>query len=144
MKPNLIEVKAMCAFLRDGKEILVGYGYDTVKQENFGRIIGGGMEFGETAEEAVRREVREELRCEIENLRFVKLVENIFTYNGQDGHQIIFLYKGDLANKELYSQEEIQVEDTTSFKARWLPLSEVASGTVKLYPQCDIDLILEH
>lgn len=60
---------------------------------------------------------REELLCEIENLEFVKLIENIFTYNGEQGHQITFLYKGNLANKNLYKQEKIVVHDVKSFEA---------------------------
>lgn len=141
MKANQIEVKALCIILRDNKDILVGLGYDEIKQEHFGRVIGGGMYFGETAEEAVRREIREELLCEIENLEFVKLIENIFTYNGEQGHQITFLYKGNLANKNLYKQEKIVVHDTKIFEAEWLPLSDVVSGKVKLYPEFDITLL---
>lgn len=141
MEPNQIEVKALCIILRDKSEILVGVGYDEIKKEHFGRIMGGGMNFGETAQVAVRREIKEELLCEIENLEFIKLIENIFTYNGEQGHQITFLYKGDLSNKELYKQEKILVHDTKSFEAEWLPLSDVKNGKVKLYPEFDIALL---
>jgi len=141
MKTNQIEVKALCIILRNNKEILVGLGYDEVKKEHFGRIMGGGMNFGETAESAVRREIKEELLCEIENLEFVKLIENIFTYNGEQGHQITFLYKGNLANKNLYKQEKILVHDTNSFEAEWLPLSDVKNRKVKLYPEFDLFLL---
>jgi ADP-ribose pyrophosphatase YjhB (NUDIX family) len=141
MKTNQIEVKALCIILRDNKEILVGLGYDEIKKEHFGRIMGGGMNFGETAEVAVRREIKEELLCEIENLEFIKLIENIFTYNGEKGHQITFLYKGELANKDLYTQEKIAVHDTKSFEAEWLSLDDVISGKVKLYPEFDLSLL---
>ncbi len=141
MKPNQIEAKALCIILRDNKEILVGLGYDELKKEYFGRIMGGGMNFGETSEAAIRREIREELLCKIENLEFIKIIENIFTYNGEEGHQITFLYKGDLANKDLYKQEKIAVHDTKSFEAEWLPLSDVISCKVKLYPEFDLSLL---
>jgi ADP-ribose pyrophosphatase YjhB (NUDIX family) len=141
MKTNQIEVKALCIILRDNKDVLVGLGYDEIKKEHFGRVLGGGMNFGETAEAAVRREIKEELLCEIENLEFVKLIENIFIYNGEKGHQITFLYEGDLANKDLYKQEKIAVNDTKSFEAEWLPLSDVVSGKVKLYPEFDLALL---
>lgn len=141
MKTNQIEVKALCIILRDNKDVLVGLGYDEIKKEHFGRVLGGGMNFGETAEAAVRREIKEELLCEIENLEFVKLIENIFIYNGEKGHQITFLYKGDLSNKDLYKQEKILVHDTKSFEAEWLPLSDVITGKVKLYPEFDLALL---
>ncbi len=141
MKPNQIEAKAICIIVRNNKEVLVGMGYDEIKQEHFGRMVGGGMNFGETGEEGVRREIREELHSELENLTFITIVENIFSYDGNDRHQIIFLYKGDLVNKDLYAMEKIPIVDTTSFDAVWLPFQDVKDGKVKLYPQFDLDLL---
>ncbi len=97
MEPAKIKVKAMCVIVRNGNEILAGLGRDEVKGEDFGRIIGGGVEFGETAEAAVRREFQEELGTDLENLEFIKVIENTFTFNGQPGHEIIFMFKGEKA-----------------------------------------------
>lgn len=143
MKSNQIDIKAICVILRDNKEVLVGMGYDEIKKEHFGRMIGGGMNFGETGEDAVRREIKEELNSELENLKFIKVLENIFIYNGNHGQQIVFLFKGDLKDKSLYKKEKIPVIDTKPFDAVWLPLQDVIDGKVKLYPEFDLSLLLD-
>lgn len=132
---NTILVKVMCYVSRNENEVLVCMGKDKVKGEDFGRLLGGHVEFGETAEEALRREFREEVGSELTNLKFLKVSENIFTYNGESRHEIDFIYSGDLANKELYDKETMNIIDDPRVEVRWLPLSEIRNGKVKLYPE---------
>lgn len=61
------------------------------------RLIGGGVELGETHRDAVVREVDEELGVRILDLEFLACVENIFAIDGVPGHEIVFLYAGRLA-----------------------------------------------
>jgi len=144
MEFNKISIKAMCVVGRKGKkEVLAGIGHDDIKGESFGRIIGGKIEFGETAKFALRREFQEELNANLENLSFINVIENIFTYNGQKGHEIVFVYKGDLADKILYQKDLIRVEDAgKEFDVRWVALDDVYSGKLKLYPELDYKTIL--
>lgn len=128
-----IMVKAMCLIEHEGK-LLLCKGYDKVKKETFFRVIGGTVNFGEKCEEAVRREIREELNYEIENLRFITVIENIFTYEREEGHEIVFLYKGDLSNKEIYKKKIIHIPDAEDFPVEWVPISDILEEKVKLYP----------
>ena len=145
MELNKIVAKAMCVVSRNGKEVLAGIGRDDVKGEDFGRIIGGKIEFGETAELALRREFQEELSTNLDGLSFIKMVENIFTYNGQHGHEIVFIYKGNLADKALYQKDLIRVEDCgKKFDVKWVSLDDVYSGKLKLYPEIDYKAILNY
>ena len=144
MESNKIVVKAMCVVGRNGQEVLAGVGRDDVKGEDFGRIIGGKVEFGETAEVALRREFIEEFNTGLENLSFIKVIENIFTYNGQLGHEVVFIYSGNLADKSLYQKENIFVKDYKDFNAVWVSLDDVSSGKLKLYPELDYKSILAH
>jgi len=92
----------------------------------------------------VRREIREELQSEIENLERIEIIENIFTYAGEKGHEIVFLFKGQLARKELYKQETIHIdEDEYEFDARWIPINALLNGDVPLYPAFDYKLLFE-
>ncbi len=128
-----IMVKAMCLIEHEGK-LLLCKGHDKVKNETFFRVLGGSANFGEKCEEAVRREIREELNSEIENLRFITVIENIFTYEKEEGHEIVFLYKGDLSNKEIYKKKIVPLADTEEFPAEWVSISDILEGKVILYP----------
>jgi len=61
---SFIRFVVLCVF-RDAGRILVGRGYDDIEDEAFLRPLGGSVEFGETAVDAIRREIREELHAEI-------------------------------------------------------------------------------
>jgi ADP-ribose pyrophosphatase YjhB (NUDIX family) len=132
-----IEIKVMC-IIRNKENILVSRGYDHAKKEAFYRLLGGSVEFGETTDAAMRREIHEELGSEMENLHSLDMIQNIFTYEGEARHQITFLYAGELANKSLYAQEAIHVVDVTSeFDAIWVPVAKILSGEALLYPEYD-------
>ena len=94
-----IKVKAMCVFIHDGK-VLASPAVEKSKHKHFYRLPGGKIEFGESSVEALHREIQEELGSEIENLRLLDVVENRFEYEGKRGHEIVFVYSGDLARKE--------------------------------------------
>jgi len=137
-----IVIKALCFFHQDDR-ILVSKFFDRVKNENFYRILGGGVNFFETGEAGVRREIQEELFSEIENLRLIDIVENIFTYNGKRGHEIVFLYAGDLKRQELYSQNSIHiVEETYEMDAEWISLEKIINEKIPLYPVFDYKSLL--
>ena len=130
-----VKLKAMCFFERDGK-LLVSKGFDTVKKEYFYRPLGGHVDFFETAEAGIRREIQEELGSGINNLKLLATIENLFTYQGDKGHEIVFLYSGDLAREELYKTNPIKiVEPDHEFGASWIPIKDILSGQVPLYPK---------
>jgi len=143
MSRRQIAVKAMCLFEHEGR-VLLTRGYDSVKDEHFYRVPGGHVEFGERAEEAVRREIIEELNSEIEDLVFERVVENIFQYQGAPGHEIVFIYTGRLGNQALYEKDVISYleHDGSHHEAVWVPLADVLSGAARTYPACDYRAIL--
>ena len=139
-KPRL---KAMCIFLRNGKT-LASKGYDKDKDETFYRLIGGSVDFGEKSQDGIQREIQEELGCDVKGMILVKVVENIFTYEGNKGHDIVFLYKGELSNEKLYTQEKIHVvEPYGEFDAEWIPVADVLSKKIILYPALDYSDLLK-
>lgn len=141
----------MCLFVHDGRVLVADAntfkskgGSRKVVPGNFYRVLGGSINFDETAEDGVRREIREELQGEIENLERVDVVESLFTYAGERGHEIVFLFKGQLARKELYKQDSVHIdEDEYEFDARWIPIDEILHGDAPLYPTLNYQALLE-
>ena len=80
---NLVNLRVGAIILKDGRFLMVG----NKKRPHYLYSVGGRIQFGETAEEAVKREVLEELGIpmEIDRLGFVH--ENFFTADvpGKEG-----------------------------------------------------------
>jgi 8-oxo-dGTP pyrophosphatase MutT (NUDIX family) len=132
---------ALCVFRQDDR-MLVFEGYDPVKQQTFYRPLGGGIEFGETSEEAVRREIKEELGSEIAELRLLDTLDNIFVFNGKPGHEIVRIYEGHLKDRALYARAELSVTEANgeTIKVVWKRLAEFNSQT-PLYPDGLLELL---
>ncbi|NUQ86063.1 MAG: NUDIX domain-containing protein [Anaerolineales bacterium] len=136
MKKNKIRPLAICVFRKNNK-ILVAEGYDPVKGQTFYRPLGGAIEFGEPAEQTVRRELMEEIGAEVGELKYLGALENIFVFNGEAGHEIVLVYDGVLKEAGLYEQAEVEgkeAEVNESFKAVWKRLDEFVEGKSILYP----------
>jgi 8-oxo-dGTP pyrophosphatase MutT (NUDIX family) len=130
-----IRAKALGVIQHEGR-LLVFEGYDLVKDETFYRPLGGGIEFGETGAQAMVREIREEIGAEVANVRYLGLCENIFTYAGEIGHEIVLLFEAELVDTSLYERDDLQAVEPGGvvFKVLWKPLSDFADGRVPLYP----------
>src|SRR6476619_6756649 len=104
MKAHAIRPIALCIiFHRDDPNLIfVAEGIDPAKGQTFYRPLGGSIEFGERSAATVTRELREELDAELTNLSYLGTLENIFTYNGEAGHEIVLVYTADFARPDLY------------------------------------------
>jgi 8-oxo-dGTP pyrophosphatase MutT (NUDIX family) len=143
MKEGQIRPIAIGIFRRDD-QILVFEGYDPAKGETFYRPLGGAIEFGEYGHQALAREVREEIDTEIENLRYLGLSENLFTFAGQAGHEIVLIYEGDLVGSAICERDVVmgREDDGSPLKVVWAPLARFERGKAPLYPNGLLELLL--
>ena len=139
---NQIRPIAICVF-RNSDRILVFEGRDPVKGEIFYRPLGGGIEFGESGEAAVRRELKEEINVDVGDLRFLGVLENIFMFNGNSYHEIVMVFDGVLMDSGLYADTEIHGKEANGdhIRALWKNLKEFESGQAILYPQGLLNLL---
>jgi ADP-ribose pyrophosphatase YjhB (NUDIX family) len=143
MRPGRIRVLALGIIWR-GDELLLMESYDPTKGETFYRPLGGGVEFGEHARDALIREFNEELSAELVNIRYLGTLENIFTYGGQPGHEIIMLFQADFADETLFTRENlVAIEDQERIPTAWKRLANFTDET-PLYPEGLRDLLAGH
>jgi 8-oxo-dGTP pyrophosphatase MutT (NUDIX family) len=134
MAKQRIRPIALC-ICRRGDRILVHQGHDSVKHQDFYRPLGGGIDFGESSQDAAARELYEELGAEVENLVLLGVVENRFDYNGEPGHEIVFLYDGQFTDLSLYDRPRLMgQEGDRTFEAQWVELAQIRQGEIPLYP----------
>jgi 8-oxo-dGTP pyrophosphatase MutT (NUDIX family) len=141
MREEKIRPIAICV-CRNGERILVAEGQDRKKRQTFYRPLGGTIEFGESGDETVQREFREELNSDLTNVRYLGMLENIFTYEERRGHEIVLVYDGQLSESSLYGKETIQGNESGEpFKVVWKRLDEFGPGKPPVYPDGLLELL---
>ena len=145
MPAERIRPIALAIIRRHGDQILV---FESRERDALGRIfyrpLGGSIEFGEYGNQALARELREELSAELEHVRYFGLCENLFQApSGERAHEIALLYEADLVDKALYQKEEmLAVEDSGStFRVLWKPLSFFQRGDAPLFPDGLLEML---
>ena len=130
------------AVIRDRDRILVWDDHDPLTGEVVAVPLAGGIEFGETGEEAIVRELDEEIGAVPKRIRYLGLLEDIFVWAGQNRHELYLIYDVELADRTIYDAEEVEVteDDGSSYPARWRPLAEF-DGPARLVPQGLLELI---
>jgi ADP-ribose pyrophosphatase YjhB (NUDIX family) len=98
------------------------------------RPLGGAIEFGESAEEALAREFLEEIGKSIRCIKQLCVLENLYTHEGTPGHEIVFAFEAELVGSD--------VEDGFSFSdggvtndVAWRPLREFVEGVQRIFPE---------
>lgn len=100
------------------------------------RPIGGTIEFGERAAEAVVREFLEETGLVVEVWDSLGVYENLFEVAGHAGHEVVFEFVLRPAPGALDGLPEVQVtEGDVRVAAHWVPLAEVLAGVTPVVPE---------
>ncbi|MBW4559925.1 MAG: NUDIX domain-containing protein [Mojavia pulchra JT2-VF2] len=141
-KPGEIRMLVL-GLIRDGDRIFVSEGYDPTKQSTFYRALGGGVEFGETSRAALEREFQEEIQAELTNIRYLGCIENLFMFNGRQGHEVIQLYQCDFADPKFYQLESLIFSESANHKHRalWIDIYRFKSSELRLVPEIFFDYL---
>lgn len=115
-------------------KLLVSEGFDSVKNQTFYRCLGGGIEFLEKSEVALKREFLEEINKNITIKDFLGISESIFTYEGKRAHELILFYSIELSNEDF--QEEYKfIDNNRSYTAKWVDIKDFKDNKKILYPE---------
>lgn len=106
--------------------------------DDFWVFPGGRAEFGEAAEQTLKREMREEISTEVEVVRLLWFVENFFTYAGKNYHEIALYFLMQLPATCEYLVEpgpfEGEEEEGTKLIFRWFPRQPELLSSLPLLP----------
>lgn len=101
---------------------------------------GGGVEIGETLEEALQREIKEETGLEVRVVKQLFFKENFFYYQPLDEayQAYLFFFLCELIGDENMTDDDPVLELKTE-KPRWVPLSDIPKEKISdleddLYP----------
>lgn len=137
-----IRAVAVCVFRHEDR-VLVADACDGVTGQRFMRPLGGEIEFGERAVEALERGIREKIQADIEQSVLLGVLENIFVYEGVPRHQIVFVFDARFLDASFYERDQIPVaEDIWVGPARWVTLSALGSESLPLYPKGLLELLI--
>jgi ADP-ribose pyrophosphatase YjhB (NUDIX family) len=143
-EPRRIGTVALGVIVREGHVLLEPMA-EWLNTGLMWRPIGGYVEFGERAADAIVREFKEELNRDVEVVRLLEVYENLATFDVASGplpvHEISFWYELRLAAHD----EPGNLDDLPTFEvdapaggqhsfARWLPAAELLAGEHPVFP----------
>lgn len=138
---NQIRVLALGLIL-NGDRTFLSEGFDPVKQQTFYRAMGGGVDFGETSYDALKREFQEEIQAELTNIKYLGCIENLFVFNGKTGHELIQLFQCDFVDPKFYELDQLEFAEGERKKtALWMDIETCKSGNLRIVPEQFLDYL---
>ena len=131
-----IRVKVL-AWLQQDDYLFVVRMHDSVKGDDYYRPVGGCLEFGETTQQALHRELMEELNTQVNVTGEPMVLENIFTCDGIPGHEIMFLYPARFADTTYAKHQVYPLVEANGalFEASWINIDDFVNGSLRLVPE---------
>ena len=120
---------------RRGRLVLVGEGQDRVKASSFYRPLGGQIESGESPEQALEREMQEELGEEISVVRILGELDNQFVFEGKPGWEQVHVLEAEFVSPDAPRSDAVDGED---WDLRWVDPDALDKP---LYPDGLADLL---
>ena len=100
------------------------------------RPLGGTIEFGESAEEAVAREFLEEIGRPVRCIKQLCVLENLYSHEGARGHEVVFAFEAELLRSDLEQPITSSfVDGGVTNDVGWCPVSAFVNGEQRLFPE---------
>jgi len=116
---KFFEVCARVFIIKDGKILLCKR-----KEGDYFFFPGGHIDFSEQAEEALIREIQEEIGKPLSDLSFIGANENYFNQNGDEHHEFNLVFSGVIPDGEV-----VALEDYLDFQ--WVDLNSLETENIQ-------------
>ena len=95
--------------------------------------MGGRIAIGESSEDTIIREFKEEIGKEVEVIGYVGTVENFFEADSYKYHEIMFIYQLEFVNEEDKKIEDTikNIEGNDYLQYEWLDLDKLEKEPLK-------------
>ncbi len=145
MAEGRIRVISLAVILRpsDNAMLAIRYPYARLASGYFYRAPGGGVEFGEESEAAVRHEMVEELGHPVHAERLLGVIENLFHHNDRPYHEVVFQWLARFEDPDLYNRDLFPVREDNGdeYIAEWVHVDDLAARGIPLFPYAVADMI---
>lgn len=118
-----------CGIIKQGNKFLIM----RVNKTSYYHIPGGHIEIGEDSEQAVIREIKEEIGCDVEKIKLFAIQENFWIRNNKKCHGIEFYYI--IEPKQKLKMEDCEKIEIDKCEEKLLELKWTTSEELK-----DMDL----
>ena len=126
-----LNIRAGGVIIHNGK-ILV---HKNINKDHY-CLPGGRIEIGESSEQAIKREIQEELGKKIDIIGYLATIENFFEMENKKYHEIFFIHKIEFANEEdkkiNYTMHNLEEKEYLQYE--WLDFDKVEEYTI--VPKC--------
>lgn len=96
-------------------------------------LVGGRVKLGETSEETIKREIKEEMGKDIEIKGYIATIENFFNAENKKYHEIIFVYDAEFIDKK--DKENIDtiknIEGEEYLRYEWIDIKKIDQYDVR-------------
>ena len=133
---KFIRFKAAAVFMHQGR-VLVHQVENESSGETWYIPPGGGIEYGESSLEALKREIREEFGWSTRDERLIGASESFHTINGKQEHEIVFIYFATPVDDAVLEENEFLVleEDGRKQLYTWKNFETLKKTGSLLYPK---------
>lgn len=118
----LLNVRTSGVIIHNNKILL----HKNINEEHYA-LVGGRVAIGESSEDALKREIKEELGKEIEITGYISTIENFFTMKNSKYYEILFVHKFDFKNEEdkKIIENMHNVEGKDYLKYEWIDMDDL-------------------
>lgn len=124
----LLNVRASGIIIHDNKILL----HKNINEDHYA-LIGGRVAIGESSEEALKREIMEELGKEAQIIENLTTVENFFEMKDKKYYEILFVHKLEFKDEEdkkiLETIKNIEGKDYLIYE--WIDIDEIDKYPLK-------------